>query len=301
MRCHSCHVHTRYEQPVRHSVLYARSTVFKKSPSLSPHSSHGDGGKGCLQLLSWNIDGLDRRNLQERTNAVCDFIMDRKPHVVYLQEVVPPTRVTIVGRLNDAYDCFSVVNPPAHYYPAILVRKSSMEVHSGLEYNVFPTTIMGRHLLKLVVKFCGLEIHLMTSHLESMKDNAAERKKQLREAFGIMAELQKTKKAISVFGGDLNVEGNEVNSVGLPENTVDLWQACGSDKEHQFTWDVSENDNLDWPYPNKPRLRFDRLYLCPSDGALRPKSFSLVGKERLASCGRFPSDHWGLWTELEVM
>lgn len=92
----------------------------------------------------------------------------------------------------------------------------------------------------------------------------------------------------------------EVESVGLPERCIDVWEACGSQKEHRYTWDVSANDNLDWPYPNRPKLRFDRLYLSPSDSQLLPKSFALVGKERLPGIGRFPSDHWGMWAEFEV-
>ncbi len=237
----------------------------------------------------------------ERTMAVCDFITTRQPHAVFLQEVIPSTWSAIVGKLSDSYDCFSAVSPLAHYYPAILLQKSTMEIQGDLEYHEFPTSTMGRHLLKLTVKFSGADVVLMTSHLESMKDHAVERMRQLREVFGVIDELQKTGKATSVvFGGDLNVRDHEVKSVGLPKNTVDLWQACGSKKEHQFTWDVSENDNLQWPYPNRPRLRFDRLYLCPGDGNLQARSFSLVGKERLASCGRFPSDHWGIWVELDI-
>ncbi len=266
-----------------------------------PHSScRVVESDGFLKLLCWNIDGLDGRNLLERTITVCDFISAKQPHVVYLQEVVSSTWTAIVGKLSDAYDCFSAANPPVHYYPAILVRKAGIEVQGGLEQHDFPSSSMGRHLLKLPVRFSGVEIHLMTSHLESMKDYAGERKRQLREAFGAMTELRRTKNVTSIFGGDLNVRDNEVKSVGLPKDAVDLWQVCGSDKDNQFTWDVSENDNLVWPYPNKPRLRFDRVYLCPGDGALRPKRFSLVGKDRLPSCGRFPSDHWGIWVELEV-
>ena len=138
----------------------------------------------------------------------------------------------------------------------------------------------------------------MTSHLESMKDYASERKRQLKNVFGIMEKLQQSKACI--FGGDLNVRDAEVASVGLPKSTVDVWEACGSQMKHKYTWDISTNDNLDWPFPNKPKLRFDRLYLSPTDSQLVPKSFELVGRERLPSCDRFPSDHWGMWAEFEV-
>ena len=251
-----------------------------------------------LKVLSWNIDGLDGRDIQTRTEAVCDFIAAKKPDIVYLQEVVPKTMGIIGSKLDSSYEGYTAHSPPAHYYPAILVRKSTIRVQGSLECLDFPRSSMGRHLLQLPVKFSDLELQLMTSHLESMKDYGRERKDQLRSAFEIMKELQASK--ICIFGGDLNVRDNEVRSVGLPEKTVDVWEACGSAEEEKYTWDVSENDNLNWPYGNKPKLRFDRVYLSPSDGKLRPKSFSLVGKERLPHCSWFPSDHWGLWMEFGI-
>ena len=252
----------------------------------------------CLTVLSWNIDGLDERDTIERTLAVCELIHSRTPHVVYLQEVVPTTWARIVSTLSTTYNCYSSPNPPAHYYPVLLVQEGTVEIAGSLKCFNFPHSTMGRHLLQLTVKFSGVEIQLMTSHLESTKDCASERKRQLKKAFEIMERLQQSKTCI--FGGDLNVRDAEVASVGLPKNTVDVWEASGSQMEHKYTWDISENDNLDWPFPNKPKLRFDRLYLSPTDSQLFPKSFELVGRERLPSCDQFPSDHWGMWAEFEV-
>lgn len=252
----------------------------------------------CLKVLSWNIDGLDERDTIERTLAVCELIHSRTPHVVYLQEVVPTTWARIVSTLSTTYNCYSSPNPPAHYYPVLLVQEGTVEIAGSLKCFNFPHSTMGRHLLQLPVKFSGVEIQLMTSHLESTKDYASERKRQLKKTFEIMERLQQSKTCI--FGGDLNVRDAEVASVGLPKNTVDVWEACGSQMEHKYTWDISKNDNLDWPFPNKPKLRFDRLYLSPTDSQLFPKSFELVGRERLPSCNQFPSDHWGMWAEFEV-
>ena len=48
---------------------------------------------------------------------------------------------------------------------------------------------------------------------------------------------------ICIFGGDLNVRDKELKDQ-IPEHTVDVWQACGSAKEEEFTWDMSVNNNL---------------------------------------------------------
>lgn len=141
---------------------------------------------------------------------------------------------------------------------------------------------------------------LMTSHLESMKDYAAERKRQLRTVFDIMGQAASSSdKRVHLFGGDLNLREAELRSVGLPPDTVDVWEAYGAEASQRYTWDVAENDNLDWPYPSRPQARYDRLYVSKTGGCLQPQSFSLVGKERLA-CGRFPSDHWGIEAEFKV-
>ena len=48
-------------------------------------------GNPNLTVLSWNVDGLDERNILERTRKVCHTINNRKPDVVFLQEVIPQT------------------------------------------------------------------------------------------------------------------------------------------------------------------------------------------------------------------
>ena len=123
------------------------------------------------------------------------------------------------------------------------------------------------------------------------------RKRQLREVFAKMSAI-KEKGDICIFGGDLNLRDKEVQSVGIPNGIVDVWEACGSPKEHQYTWDIETNDNLSWKYPNKPRARYDRLYLCPAEGdRIKPQGFTLIGRERVTSIGRFPSDHYGIYVE----
>lgn len=165
----------------------------------------------------------------------------------------------------------------------------------------FPKSVMGRNALRLPVSYCGVKMELITSHLESMVDYGQERKSQLATVFKTMADIQQmSQDKTCIFGGDLNVCDAEVKAVGLSSNTIDVWEACGSQEKDRYTWDVSENDNLNWKYPNKPKLRFDRIYLSSADGNVSSKSFSLVGKERLPGCNRFCSDHWGLWVEFNI-
>ena len=262
--------------------------------------SHSSTNDSRLKLLSWNIDGLDEGDLRERTQYVCDFILARKPHVVFLQEVINLSwGPLIVARLGRIYNCHCSLNPPADYYNAILILKEGISITGDLRVHHFPGSHMGRHLLQMSVRFSGVDLDVMTSHLESMRESRDERIRQLNEVFGMMERSSR----ISIFGGDLNLRDVEVRRDNMPEDAVDVWEVCGKRQEHRYTWDTTENDNLGiiaTPQRPLPRLRFDRIYLNPDDGDLQPICFELVGKERLQGCGRFASDHWGLWVEFQV-
>ena len=257
--------------------------------------------RNALRLLSWNIDGLDERDLEERTTAVCQSVLLKQPHVVYLQEVIAPTLSILQQKLPN-YHVFAPSVPPEPYFVAILVKRdpSGALVAGSLTSQSFPGSYMGRQLIKLPLSFHGSDYLLLTSHLESMKDYSAERKHQLRAAFDAMLKARGEGKSC-IFGGDLNVREAEVKSVKVPDGVFDAWEACGSDMESKFTWDLKTNDNLNWPYPSRPQARYDRVYCTsPTGGTLRPTHFELVGQDRLHDCGRFPSDHWGMWVEFDT-
>lgn len=188
----------------------------------------------------------------------------------------------------------------ANYFCAILVKKSPHAEYTSMATFEYPASIMGRYLLSIRIKYHGIAFTLLTTHLESTKNAARERKQQLTKCF---SEMDKSKHDSHVIlAGDLNIRDNEIDSIGgLPEGVYDAWVTSGGDKNTQFTWDVGENDNLKWTFKNKPKLRFDRmLYTCGTNREMNVESFQLVGKGRLESCGRFPSDHWGILCEFTI-
>ena len=235
--------------------------------------------------------------MNERTTAVCQTILVKQPDFVFLQEVVDASKSIIERKLKSRYNCYAPPSPSMHYFVVILVKKvAHLVVSAPLHCYNFPDSTMGRHLLQLLVNYCGVNIFLMTSHLESLKDHSRERKNQLRKAFDVMVE----RREVCIFGGDLNLREPEVRSVKVPQNIVDVWEECGAPPDTRYTWDVSANDNLHWPYPNRPKARYDRVYLAPKERVLEPSSFELVGQDRLPECGRFCSDHWGLCVDFDI-
>uniref|UniRef100_A0A670XX57 Tyrosyl-DNA phosphodiesterase 2 n=1 Tax=Pseudonaja textilis TaxID=8673 RepID=A0A670XX57_PSETE len=212
-----------------------------------------------FSLITWNIDGLDSNNLQERARGVCN---------------------------TDGY------------FTAIMVKKSRVKVLKH-EITIFPTTCMMRNLLAVYVNISGNDLCLMTSHLESTKDHSEERLKQLKLVLAKMAEVPESSSVI--FGGDTNLRDKEVAKIGgLPNNILDIWEFLGKPEHCRYTWDTSQNSNLNARY--KYKSRFDRLFFrgATAGGQIIPQSLDLIGLDKL-DCGRFPSDHWGLFCNFDVI
>lgn len=80
----------------------------------------------------------------------------------------------------------------------------------------------------------------------------------------------------------------------------DAWLMAGGDKNHQYTWDMSSNDNLDFSdVPYRPKARYDRVFMLgPTSKHPTVYSFELLGKERLP-CEKFISDHYGVQVDID--
>ncbi|XP_063155055.1 tyrosyl-DNA phosphodiesterase 2 [Candoia aspera] len=248
-----------------------------------------------FSLITWNIDGLDSNNLQERARGVCSYIALYSPDVVFLQEVIPP----YFNYLQKRAVSYTIIpGNMDNYFTAIMLKKSRVKVLKH-EITAFPTTCMMRNLLAVYVTVSGNDLCLMTSHLESTKDHSEERLKQLKLVFAKMAEVPESSTVI--FGGDTNLRDKEVAETGgLPNNILDIWEFLGKPEHCHYTWDTSQNTNLNVHY--KCKTRFDRLFFrgATTGGQIIPQSLDLIGLEKL-DCGRFPSDHWGLHCNFDVV
>ncbi|GAB5571176.1 tyrosyl-DNA phosphodiesterase 2 [Prionailurus iriomotensis] len=209
-----------------------------------------------FSFITWNVDGLDLNNLQERARGVCSYLTLYSPDVIFLQEVIPP------------------------YCSYLKKRASSYEMITEASVS-------------------GNELCLMTSHLESTRGHAKERMNQLKMVLKKMQEVPAS--ATVIFAGDTNLRDHEVTKCGgLPGNILDVWEFLGKPKHCQYTWDTQMNSNLGISATCK--LRFDRIFFrtAAESGHIVPQSLDLLGLEKL-DCGRFPSDHWGLLCNLDVI
>nr|XP_028593398.1 tyrosyl-DNA phosphodiesterase 2 [Podarcis muralis] len=271
------------------------STAGKVSAAVKEAGLSSKEDDSTFSLITWNIDGLDLQNLQDRARGVCSYLALYSPDVVFLQEVIPP----VLSYLQKRAVSYTIIPGNTDgYFTAIMVKKSRVRVLKE-EITPFPTTSMMRNLLAVHATISGNDLCLMTSHLESTKGHSEERLNQLKRVLAKMTEVPESTTVI--FGGDTNLRDKEVAKFGgLPDNILDVWEFLGKPEHCRYTWDTSQNTNLDARY--KCRLRFDRLFLraASAGGQIVPKSLDLIGLEKL-DCGRFPSDHWGLLCNFDVV
>lgn len=289
----------------RNSDGIAIMPLGKSRPSSSNNAENGEssGDKPRrMRVLSWNIDGLDTSSLLMRAKGVCVEIERENPDVIFLQEVVSDSIAIIESKLIN----YKFVQAGGDGYFVAMLLKNSTVTYEDHCIESYGQSRMGRNLLMVKCQFRGVPVLLMTSHLESMKNYAAERQRQLKICFDNMKSPPDPNRVV-IFGGDLNLRDTELANIGgIPADTVDLWEAAGKRKEAQFTWDMSLNDNKEMP-PGakfKCRCRFDRLYLRQPPSAppkFKPVYFELAGIERLKDCRRFCSDHWGILAHMDVL
>ncbi|NXD67154.1 TYDP2 phosphodiesterase, partial [Eolophus roseicapillus] len=263
--------------------------------SVNSADSRKQEDDSSFSLITWNIDGLDLGNLKERARGICSYLTLYSPDVVFLQEVVQPHLCLLQMKAGN----YTII--PGNidgYFTVIMLKKSKVKL---LKHDIipFPTTSMMRNLLVVHVSISGNELCLMTSHLESTKNHSKERMKQLQIVF---KEMQKESESTTViFGGDTNLRDSEVAKLGnLPNNIMDVWEFLGKPQHCRYTWDTHSNTNLHAAY--KCKMRFDRIYFQPAGGGghIIPRSMDLIGLEKL-DCGRFPSDHWGVLCNFDVI
>ncbi|XP_042210742.1 tyrosyl-DNA phosphodiesterase 2-like [Homarus americanus] len=247
-------------------------------------------------FITWNIDGLDDKNLKKRTKTVARTIENEKADIVFLQELVPKTYTY----LEDLLPQFVfIVGDTEEYFTAILLRRTTV-YFDGHNLIPYPNTVMGRNLLSVEAHIGDVKLRLLNTHLESTANFTKERVAQLKT--GIENIKESPSNMITIYGGDLNIRDKEVAAVGMPSNIYDLWEACGKRPECKWTWDTERNTNKEFPGRYKPKMRFDRVYMRQADPPIvTPQYFGLLGLEKTPGTQSFPSDHWGIIIRFEVI
>ena len=114
-----------------------------------------------LTLVTWNIDGLDQKNLKRRTRAVIETLQNVGADIVFLQEVIPETFSYIESKLPN-YECIAAKQD--NYFVATLLRRGRvyLDKHKVVD---FQTTRMYRHVLavQVIITFSSFSHNYFTT------------------------------------------------------------------------------------------------------------------------------------------
>jgi endonuclease/exonuclease/phosphatase family metal-dependent hydrolase len=244
-----------------------------------------------MNLVTWNLNGLEDENLDMRTEAAMFQILlgapiekamqaDFKPStpdIVVLQEVVSRTfHAHLKPHFQAAgFTLFPQAPSERSYFEVIAVRQPILESN----YEKFSYTAQGRGLSTLTID--GLTI--LTAHLESQKPGASMRIDQAKEILEIMNNHQ----GAIIFAGDTNLRKSEweILSQEDTKDVADAWITAGSIKKHKITWRM-----------DKYKARYDRIW----HSGITIKSFETIGKEKVTTLNQSPSDHLGIRLIFEI-
>ncbi|CAL8100442.1 unnamed protein product [Orchesella dallaii] len=244
-----------------------------------------------FKIMSWNLQGLMRAELEKRTDAVKTVILKEEPDAVFFQELITSSYQQLVNSLKDYDSVLGTDSSRGGYFTGIFYKKKRMMLQN-IEIKRFENSVMERSLLALRLSLGKIKIALLTTHLESMPHFKTQRLEQLTECFETCTSFPENYNV--VFGGDLNLEDGEEEGL-VQESIKDLWIESGSSDALKYTWDFTENKNDQLPDSGQPRRRYDRLYFRSSNPVtMYAEKLQVLGKDMVEGTNYHPSDHWAL-------
>ena len=247
---------TNTDEAQAQSVLQDHAWNLEEAINAFLASNHPDPGlaltttpPSTLAMISWNIDGLDEKNLPKRAAYVASEIKKLKPDVVLLQEATEMIIEILDKQLGIDYHVIEqqggAAVARADYFTCILLRHTTIYLDDA-RTKMFENTKMGRGSQRVLAHIGKVQLCFINVHLESTKDFRKERLEQLEQC---LEEIKNTKEDVTVIlAGDLNIRDSEVASLrndhGLPSDVKDVWESLGKRKELQYTWDCLRNTNL---------------------------------------------------------
>jgi endonuclease/exonuclease/phosphatase family metal-dependent hydrolase len=250
-----------------------------------------------MRFVTWNIDGLSERALDERTEAAVftailgarlDQLQSGKakpsapPDVIVFQEIVAHTFAAHLSQHLPAggYTVLPTEAPDRQIFEVVAFREPY--VLRAYEQVPLVDSEYGRVLHTVdLTNSDGKEVRVLTGHFDSGKDSGKIRTAQLKQT----AEHMKSG-VPSVFGGDANMRKAEWEAQRDKLGIVDTWEALGELSATRFTW---QRDDY--------KARFDRVFTSPGFTA---KSMGALGVDKLPGLDTTISDHIGLVVELAL-
>lgn len=250
-----------------------------------------DTYKPRLSVLTWNI-WFDNKNQKERTLRIIQIIKQLDVDIVCLQEVTVSSHALIKSRLLG-YQLFQIfIEEGYEYGTCILCKKDTVRVIDPYYYD-FPETQMGRKILGCEIELLkfGSNMHILTTHLESMWDNKDVRNQQFNVIKEVIADLDNL-----ILAGDFNICSHKetIEKNIQSTNLIDSWIQIGCPESIKWTYDGTKNANIN----GNTKSRLDRIYYRQQTRIL--KELRLVGLNATGpNIPEPPSDHYALYAVFE--
>ncbi len=249
-----------------------------------------------MRLLTWNLNGLDNDQLDDRTEAAVFLSVagitlaqltagvpaSLPPDVLVFQEVVERTFLAhLAPHLQRAgYKLYPKTPPDRQIFEvvAVLGHHSILRAHtSPLSRSVF-----GRELQSVDIatndEAIG-ELSVLTAHFDS---GAEQRENRLAQARQVMASMGPR----AVFAGDTNMRTAEWDALRSTTMVTDAWETVGEPARLRRTWRSGTHG-----------ARFDRVWF--GEG-LVARALEGIGIDEVAGLNGPPSDHVGLRVTFDV-
>jgi len=191
-----------------------------------------------LRILSWNVDGLGEEATKRAKKIVSTILsLSPLPHVVCLQEITEETHGLFEQGLRGSYACHSQLSQEVYengYFTTMYCLNEAIKTHAVRRIAFSCGSNMGRDVLSIDVALVNsskgnnnnsnnnnndnnddhsFPATIMTTHLESLKQNRYLRTAQFRELHALMTREAKKNRRPVVLCGDLNIRDEEVAEV----------------------------------------------------------------------------------------
>jgi endonuclease/exonuclease/phosphatase family metal-dependent hydrolase len=185
-----------------------------------------------LNVVSWNLNGLDVDGLDRRMEAAAHGLLMRQPHpeVLLFQEVVDRGLHAHLRRHLGAVGYGMAQQPPTgSYYVAAFVRAPAVLTEAAF----YPLGgRLGRGMLVLDLTYSGQAWRVGTAHFESGPREGDVRIAQTTRVLDVLGEHS----GPALFAGDTNLRDRELKDRIAARGWSDAWLTSGGAAEHAGTW-----------------------------------------------------------------
>jgi endonuclease/exonuclease/phosphatase family metal-dependent hydrolase/predicted kinase len=270
-----------------------------------------------LKVLTWNVNSDEGDGVAPlRLRAIVAEVESSAADVVFLQEVTVPFKNMLQLQLGSTYHFEDLSAETAEqFFVMVMLRSDRVEKVKSerVDFRDGGTSCMGRYILRIEVRFAGspASVSLMTSHLESCKQNSQTRMLQYEQLLRLIIEAPANQ--LQLCCGDFNLREAEDRMVrkrlkasGVDADAaVDSFDAAGRPLDASSTWSRIMDKTQT---ATSVKARFDRQLFRPGSTAfsLWNGSFKLLGTdivpgidESIVRSSGFatPSDHMGILCE----